>query len=168
MKRKYESHKEIKVSLSKKAQKCLREYMRYTGQKNEAKAIHRMILRLADVMSNWHSETIGGKTVSVSPKGKVFYGTAKEVRDNLIDVSCRKTLALDLLSFHKEYMRKWIDRKTLFQWSTQSRREAIIRQDFTDQKDIVPKLRKLPKCNHLPCACYDEKSEGVFTTNPME
>ena len=72
MKSKIESSKEITVRLSPKAQKMLHEYMIHTGQKSEAGAIRKMILRLSDVMSNWHDEIIGNETVSVSPKGKVF------------------------------------------------------------------------------------------------
>ena len=166
MKRKNESYKEITVSLSTKAQKCLHEYMKYTGQKSEAEAICRMILRLSDVLSNWHSETINNKTVSVSPKGIIFYGTPKEIRDILIDVSCRKILAIQLNFLHEDFINKCIDRKELYESSARQRREAIMRQDYMDEKDIIPKQRKFSKYNQT--SIYNEKFENEFTTNPME
>lgn len=164
MKIKTEICKKITVRLSPKAQKMLHEYMIHTGQKSEAGAIRKMILRLSDVMSNWHDETIRNKTVSVSPKGKVFYGTPKEIRDNLIDAKCRKSLACDLRLHHNDYIHKWIDRDTFFQLSEQSRRDAIIRQYFTDPKDIIPKQPK--KCKYT--SSNAEKCIGEFTQIPLE
>lgn len=86
----------------------------------------------------WHGTRRGGKRVMVSPAGRVYFGTAREIRDNALYPFRRQSLATTIRLFHTMFLRGTIGREKLREIVSDRRREAIMYSSI-DRKDKAVK-----------------------------